>query len=285
MKSGIFGKSLFFVFLVLFFAGISFGSDWPQWRGINRGGQSAETGLLKKWPDDGPKLKWFTEGIGEGHSSVSVCNGTIYTTGNKEKIEHITAMDLDGNIKWQKPYGPAWNRSHPPARSCPTINGGMAYVVTGKGVASCFDAKSGEKKWTTDAFTQYEGQYGHWGIADSPLVVDDKVICTPGGEKATMVALDKKTGEVVWASKSIGDKPSYCSPILVERGGKKIIVEIIAKHIIGVDAANGDILWSYDIKEYQGPKPKGISCVSPIYHDGGIYVTSGYGMGSIKLVL
>jgi len=282
-------KKVFVVVLGLFFVGISFGADWPQWRGIDRGGQSAETGLLKKWPDGGPKLKWFTDGIGEGHSSMSVCDGTIYTTGNKggkkSKVEYITAMDLEGNIKWQKPYGKAWKKSFPAARSCPTIDDGMAYVVSGRGVASCFDAKTGEKKWTRDAFTQYEGQYGHWGIAESPLVVEGKVICTPGGKKATMVALDKKTGEVVWASKSIGDKPSYCSPILVERGGKKIIVEILANHIIGVDAAKGDILWSYDIREYQGPKPKGISCVSPIYHDGGIYVTSGYDMGSIKLEL
>jgi outer membrane protein assembly factor BamB len=290
MVSLVRAKKVFIVVLALFFVGISFGADWPQWRGIDRDGQSAETGLLKKWPDGGPKLRWFTEGLGEGHSSISVCNGMIYTTGNKgdkgkkSKVEYITAMDLKGTIKWQKPYGKAWNKSYPEARSCPTINDGMAYVVTGKGVASCFDAKTGEKKWTRDVFTEYEGEYSPWGIGKSPLVVDDKVICTPGGAKATMVALDKKTGKVVWASKSIDDKASYCSPILVERGGKKIIVELVAKHIIGVDAASGDILWNFDCKEYQ-PKPRGINCVSPIYHDGGIYITSGYDMGSIKLGL
>ena len=277
-------RNLVIVLLTVFCVNV-FGADWPQWRGEGRTGVSDEVGLLKKWPESGPKLLWVNDKIGEGYSSVSVSDGTIYITGSKEKVEHLTALDLKGNIKWQKPYGKAWKKDFSGARTTATIDEGFAFVVSGMGEASCFDVKTGEKKWTTEFFARYEGDHRGWGIGISPLVVDGKVICTPGGDKTTMVALDKKTGKVVWESKSVGGKTSYCSPISVERGGKKIIVEITAKYIIGVDAANGDILWSYDIKEYQGRKPKGVSCVTPIYHEGQIYITSGYNMGSIKLGL
>lgn len=266
----------------------SFAADWPQWRGDGRRGVSDETGLLKKWPDGGPKLLWFAEGIGEGNSSMSIADGTIYVTGNKGKgkneVEYLSAFDLKGKLKWQEPYGKPWVRSYSPARTTATIENGNAYVINGTGAMSCFDIKDGNEKWTVDVSEKYDGQYGPWGIAESPLVVDDKVICTPGGKKATMVALDKMTGKVIWASKSIDDKPAYCSPIVVERGGKKIIITIIAKHILGVNAADGEILWTYDCANYQ-PKQKGINTATPLYYDGGIYVTSGYDMGSIKLKL
>jgi len=277
-------KKMKMAFLGLFtaFCLISYGADWPQWRGTDRQGKSDETKLLKKWPEEGPKLLWSAEGIGQGHSSISIADGMVYVTGNIDKVEHLTAFDLKGSRKWQKPYGKAWNRSHPPARSCATIDSGKAYVISGMGVMSCFDAKTGEEKWTKDAFTEYDGQYGKWGIAESPLIVDNKVIFTPGGEKATMVALEKDTGEVVWASKSIGDKPAYCSPTAIERGGKTIIITVVAGHIIGVNAADGEILWSYACSQYQ-PKVKGINTNTPLYHDGEIFVTSGYDMGSVKL--
>ena len=135
-------RILIVLLVIIISVSCSFGADWPQWRGSDRSGKSAETGLLKKWPDGGPKQMWFTEGLGEGYSSVSVCDGTIYTTGCKEKIEYVTAMDLKGKIRWQKPYGKKWKGSYSPARSCPTISDGMAYVVSGNGVIACFDIKS-----------------------------------------------------------------------------------------------------------------------------------------------
>lgn len=268
--------------LLLVFCVSSFGADWPQWRGADRDGISPERGLLKKWPEGGPKMLWAVDGMGEGNSSMSIADGMIYLTGNKDKVEHLTAIDLKGNIKWQKPYGDAWNRSFPASRTTPTIDGDRLYVTTGKGVVNCLSRKDGKILWSVDAFNMFEGKYGNWGIADSPLIVDNKVICTPGGAKATMAALDKMTGKVVWSSKSIGDKSAYCSPIMFERGGLKIIAEILSDHIIGVNAADGEILWTYACKNYQ-PKVKGINPNSPVYHDGGLYVTSGYNMGSIKL--
>ena len=273
------------VFVLVIFVAVSFAyaADWPQWRGVNRDGKSVETGLLKEWPADGPKLLWFTEGIGAGYASVAVCDGTIYTTGNKEKIEYITAMDLKGNIKWQKPYGNKWKGSYSPARSCPTINDGMAYVVSGNGVIACFDIKSGEKKWSKEPIIEKK-QTGRWGVAESPLVFDDKVIRTPCSLETTMIAFDKKTGKEIWKTKSLGDKAAYCSPILIEKGGNKIIVISVYKNLIGVDAEKGDILWQYDLQQHH-ERIKGVFPNTPIYHDGSIFANGGYNTGGVKVDL
>ncbi|MBW8015759.1 MAG: PQQ-binding-like beta-propeller repeat protein [Planctomycetes bacterium] len=157
-------RYLIFVLLTVFCVS-SFGADWSQWRGEGRRGVSGETGLLKKWPVGGPKLLWTADDIGEVNSSMSIADGRIYVTGNKDKVEYLTALDLKGNVKWQKPYGKATKKSHPAARTTATIDGGRAYVITGRGVVNCLDTANGDIKWTTDAFTKYDGQYGSWGWA------------------------------------------------------------------------------------------------------------------------
>lgn len=263
---------------------VASGSNWAQWRGPNRDGKSTEKGLLKKWPKQGPKLLWSVEGLGAGFSTVSIADGLIYTTGTKDGEGILFAYDLQGNPKWQESYGPEWTKSHPSARSTPTVDQGHVYVISGKGAVACFDAKTGEKQWVVDAFNNFKGKYAMWGFAESPLIVEDLVICTPGGETATMVALDKKTGETVWASKSIGETSSYCSPILIKRGNRNLITTMTQGSIVGVDAADGEILWQYDCKLYQG-RARAVNPNTPIYHDGYIYVTSGYDMGGAKLKL
>ena len=259
--------------------------DWPQWHGPSRDNISKETGLLKSWPEQGPALLWSTkENLGQGYSTVAIADGFIYTTGMIDERGILFGLDLHGNLKWKKEYGPEWSGGWPGVRCTPTVDGPSVYVVSGKGTAACFDAKTGEEKWTVDALGEFEGEYGKWGIAESPLIVADKMICTPGGRKATVVALDKKTGDVVWASESMGGKSSYCSPMLVEMGETKLIVTMTDHHIIGIDAENGEILWTHDSALYQG-KAKGINPNTPIYHDGSLYVTSGYGKGGAKLKL
>ena len=208
--------------------------------------------------------------MGGGFSTVSVADGLIYTTGMIDEQGMLFAFDLQGNRKWRKPYGPEWATSHPGTRSTPTVDQGNVYVISGKGAVACFDAQTGDEKWIVDAFSKFKGKYGRWGIAESPLIVDDLVIGTPGGEISTMVALDKKNGETVWASKSISEKSSYCSPILVNRGNRKLIITMTDHFIIGVDAADGNILWQYDCKLYQG-QPKSINPNTPIYYDGYVY--------------
>jgi outer membrane protein assembly factor BamB len=258
---------------------VSSKNNWAQWHGPNRDGKSRERGLLKKWPEEGPKLLWSIKELGEGFSTVSIADGLLYTTGmiNKEGI--LFAFDLQGKLKWRKSYGPEWIKSYPGARCTPTVNQGLVYVISGMGAVSCFDAKTGDKKWTVDVFNNNKGSYPRWGMAESPLIIGDLVICTPGGEKASIVALNKETGQTVWASESLGEKSSYCSPLLIQRGGKNIIVTMLEKSLVGLELETGKILWSDKFGA------KGINPITPTYHDGDIYTTSGYDDGSVMYEL
>lgn len=262
----------------LCFCGSAVAGEWPQWLGLSRDNKSRETGLLKEWPEAGPKLLWSVDGLGDGWASVSIADGLIYTTGKNGKTESVYAIELTGKKKWQRQSGRVWKGSFPGARCTPTFEQGRLYVATGSGTVMCLDAKTGQVKWSVDAFNKFEGSYGRWGIAESPLIIDDKVIFTPGGKKATMVALNKKTGEVIWASKSTGDKSSYCSPILVKRGQKRLIVTMLSDAVLFVDADTGKIVYRDEYANYQD-KPKDINPVTPVYHDGCVYTTSGYDCG------
>ncbi|MHC5076500.1 MAG: outer membrane protein assembly factor BamB family protein, partial [Planctomycetota bacterium] len=253
--------------------------DWPHWHGPNRDAKSTETGLLTRWPKEGPELLWSTEGLGTGFSTVSIADGMIYTTGMIDKEGVLFAYDLDGNLKWKKVYGPEWATETPGVRCTPTVNEGNIYVTSGMGTTICFDAKTGDEKWKVDVFGQFGEEYPVWGIADSPLIIDNKLICTPGGSEATVVTLDKTTGEVIWASKSLDENSAFCSPIHVKRGGKDIIVTMLAESLVGIDAESGEILWS-DICGEGSINPP-----SPLYHDGCIYYTSGYDDESVMYEL
>jgi outer membrane protein assembly factor BamB len=252
--------------------------DWPQWRGNNRNGISKETGLLKSWPEGGPKLLWSNEDIGEGFSSMSIADGSLYITGLVDKQETLFAFDLDGKLKWKTAYGPNWKGSFPVARTTATVDGSNLYVISGMGNAACIDANSGKIKWSVQTVEKFNGEYHSWGIAESPLVVDDKVIFTPGGINASMVALNKKTGETVWQTKTLSEQHNYCSPILIQRGGKKIIASQLQDSFVGVDAKTGKVLWQDNYTNFL-EDPKDINIVTPIYYEGHIYVTSGYDDG------
>lgn len=261
-------------------------SDYHQWRGIERDGVSKETGLLKEWPEGGPKLLRSIEGIGKGYSSPSISNGSLYITGMSDNIEFLSALDLDGNVKWKKEYGKAYSKANPDARTTPTVDGNSVYVISGTGQVVCFDAASGDMKWSVQAFDDFGGKQGSWGTAESPLIVDNKVIYTPCGKKTTVVALDKETGETVWASESLDDRSGYVSPILVERGGKKLIITVTGKYIIGVNAENGDIVWQVNYIEIKPTgKSSDINPNTPLYHNGRIFVTSGYNHTGLMLEL
>ncbi len=253
-------------------------AEWPQWLGPNRDGKSTETGLLKQWPEGGPTLVWFTDGLGEGYSTVSIVQGRIYTTGMIDQQEILFALDLGGHLRWQKTYGPAWKGRYPEARTIPTVNDGRVYVISGMGRVVCFDARTGEQIWAVDAAKEFATKFDFWGIAESPLIVGDLVICTPSGAKAAMVALDRKTGHTMWATKSVDEESNYCSPICIPLGNRKVIVTMLKQSIIGVDAADGQILWRLMYSDYQ-PSPHGINPNSPVYHAGSLYTTSGYDCG------
>lgn len=255
-------------------ASIVTAADWPQFRGSDRDGKTSETGLMKQWPEDGPKLLWAMKGIGKGFASISIAHGLIYTAGLQGKQGVIHAFDLDGNVVWKASYGPEWTKLFPGARTTPTIDSGRLFVISGTGNVLSFDAKTGKRLWSVAAFKKFDGQYNTLGITESPLVVEDMVICTPGGKIATIAALDAATGKTVWTCKIDEQKPACCSPVLICRGDRKIIVTMLEDYVVGVDARTGELLWKDPYADYQD-KDSDINLVSPIYNDGMLYTTSG----------
>jgi outer membrane protein assembly factor BamB len=261
---------------------------WPQWQGPAMDNKSSDTGLLKKWPKGGPKMLWSVEGIGAGFSSVTIADGLIYISGMVDKQGVITAIEADGTVKWRKPYGLEWKRNTPGARASVTVYGGRLFVFSGTGIAACLDAKTGVKKWSVDVVEKFGGVHHAWGYGESLLVFDDKVICTPGGVGASIVALNVNDGSLVWKTDELSEKATYCSAIAIEKGGKKLIIQILWDSLVGIDATNGKVVLKYDTKNYKlvvKAFGRGSTTNTPLYHDGFLYLTSGYDRGSVKLKL
>ena len=260
-----------------------------QWRGDNRSGVFDEKGLLKIWPDEGPALIFKVENIGKGWSSAVVDHNKIYLTGIIDSLDCLFCIDSAGNIEWQTAYGRSWNQTFPDTRSTPTIRDNKAYLSSGMGEVVCIDLLKGKVIWKNNTFENNEGKVGTWGISETILLVDNKAIFTTAGSKTTMVALDAETGEQVWQTISLNDDLAYVSPILVEQNGKKQIVNLTARYLFGVNPDNGEMEWNYNFYEIDDSEWDNaggvINCTSPIYHDGFLYVSSGYNHTGAKFKL
>jgi len=257
-----------------------FGGDWPQFRGPNRDGKSAETALLKKWPEDGPQELWSIDGLGEGFASVAVADGIIYTTGLVGKDGVIFAFDLDGKLKWKKIYGPGWTGSYKGTRTTPTIDGDRLYLMSAHGRIACYNARTGDPIWYIDTLDKFHGENIRWGMAESVLIDSKKVICTPGGQDASVVALDKMNGKTLWTSKGLSERSAYCSPILVERGGTRLLMTMIQESVVGLDITDGKLYW-----RIAHQVDHDINAVSPAYENGMVYITNGYKQGGMMFEL
>jgi outer membrane protein assembly factor BamB len=269
-------------------ASFSQAADWPQWRGPLRNGISQETGLLKEWPKEGPKLLWQLKDIGEGFSTPAVVGERLYVLSNKGMDnEFVQALDVkDGKQVWSTPLGkvgPNRGMQHPAARSTPTVDGELLYALGSDGDLACLETASGKIQWKKNLRTDFAGQPGNWAYAESPLIDGDILVCTPGGKEATLAALNKKNGEVIWKSPvPDGDQAAYASIIIVEAGGIKQYVQFLQKGVIGVDAKTGKFLWRYD-KTAQG-SPANIP--TPVAHEGYVYSATGRsGGGLVKLIV
>ena len=227
-------------------------ADWPQWRGPDRSGVSNERGLLKQWPAGGPKLLWQVNDLGDGFSTPVVVGSRIYMMSNRgldnEYVQAISASD--GKVIWTTRVGnvgnPDQNPSYPKARSTPTIDGDLLYTLGSDGDLACVETKTGKIRWTKNLRKEFEGKPGEWAYAESPLVDGNVVIITPGGPTATLAALNKKTGAVIWKSAVPGgDAAGYASAIIVQAAGRKQYVQLLAKGLVGVDAKTGQFLWRY----------------------------------------
>jgi outer membrane protein assembly factor BamB len=255
------------------------------WREANRTGVSSETGLLKSWPVEGPTLLWSNLELPKGYSSCSFGNNVMYITGTNKADDILIALDMNGKILWQTVMGRAWTQSFPDSRATPTVEGNKVYTASGYGDLACIDGITGKVIWTYKASEMNKGTYGSWGIAESLLIDGDKLYFSPGGPETMTIAINKATGERIWKSASLNDKPGYVSPILINYAGKKMIVNVSLDHVFGVDASNGEILWKVAIEKPADFQWDLIICVTPLYNNGMIYITGGYDVGGMMIKL
>ena len=251
--------------------------DWNQFRGPNRDNLSTEKGLLASWPDQGPPQAWSAQGIGEGYSAVSISNGRVYTMGNIGQEEKVICLDLaSGREIWSSTNGQAYREGQGNGpRGTPSVVDGRVYSLGANGDLSCMDAQSGQQQWRKNILNEFGGSNITWGISESVLVDGDKVICTPGGQRATMVALNRNTGNVVWtAAVPTSPKAGYASPIAIEVGGVRQYVNFTHGGVVGVRASDGRVMWG------QRESANGTAnCSTPVFYDGSIFSASGYDTG------
>ncbi|MFV0271564.1 MAG: PQQ-binding-like beta-propeller repeat protein [Macellibacteroides fermentans] len=257
-----------------------FAQDNIQWRGTDRTGIYTETGLMKSWPAAGPTMLWSYDGLGEGHSSAAISSDKIYLTGMTDGKGYLYVFDLKGKLLNKKMYGPEWNESYNGPRGTVTLNDGKLYLMSGLGDLYCFDVATLNVVWKKNILIEYKASNIVWGINEAPLIVGDKVIATPGGKEHNMVALNKNTGALIWSSMGEGDAAAYCSPLYIKDQQVPLIVTMTANHILGIDANTGKKLWSQEHTNRYS-----IHANTPVYGDGMVLCTSGYGSGSIMLRL
>ena len=222
-------------------------ADWPQWRGPKRDSISSERGLLNAWPEGGPKLLWKAEGIGKGWCSPIITGGRIYIVGDAGKELRIFALGLDGKVKWQVTNGKAWKKPFPGGRAACCYSEGKIYQMNGYGRLVCLDAAGGKEQWAVDVLKRFEARQPFFGVSECLLVDGNNVIVTPAGKKALVAALDKKTGETVWtgtARVESTETAGYSSPILVNWGGRRIIIATTSFRTFAADAKSGKVLWT-----------------------------------------
>lgn len=254
--------------------------DGTRWRGPEATGVYHETGLMDTWPAGGPEILWHFDGLGQGFSSPVFAGGKIYLTGMELTLGYIYCLSIDGKLLWKKPYGPEWTESYSGSRSSPTIAGGKIYIMSSRGRLVCMDAGNGSVLWSKDLLKEFDGRNLTWGMTENLVVFDDKVICTPGGKRHNIVALNKQNGSLIWSSGGKGDNSAYCSPMLVKLPTRTLFITITADNIIGLDANNGVLLWSYPHTNQWA-----VHANTPVYNRGYLYCFSGYGRGGVKLKL
>jgi outer membrane protein assembly factor BamB len=256
--------------------------DWPQWQGADRNAISKESGLLKEWPKDGPPLAWKISGLGGGDGAPSIAAGRIFGMSHRGEDEVVFALsEKDGKELWVTRLGPAfiqtdWPQGKEGPGCTPTVDGERLYVEGLGGDLACLQVKDGKILWQLNLQKDFGGILPAWSFRESPLVDGDKLICTPGGEDATLVALDKLTGKTIWKSQVPGNpKAAYASVIAIDFNGQRQYVQLTQKALVGVAASDGKFLWRYN----RAANGNGINCSTPVYQDGKVFAASAYGAG------
>ena len=254
-----------------------------QWRGPNRDGIYTDTNLLKVWPAEGPELLWSFEGLGIGQGSVVVSKEKVYVTGIPDTLNSegfLFAFDLKGKLLWKKNYGKDWTGIFPGARSTPTLVNDLIYIESGNGKVYCLKAENGEEVWSVDFFQDFKCDSVQFGFSESLLIDGEKLFCTPGGKENNMMALNRFTGKTIWSSPAFKEQATYCSPILINHNGHRMVVNLTASSIVGLDAESGEMYWR--IHQFQDNKIHGNT---PVYSEGKIFVSSASRKDSSGLVM
>ena len=263
-----------------------------QWRGDNRDGVYNETGLLKVWPEGGPQLLWSFEGLGSGYTSVAIANEKIYVTGMEDDNLNLFVFNLSGQLLTKKTVGKEWNRQYPGTRNSVVVNDGKLYIGNSLGQLICLDERTLNQIWMKDGLNDFDGRNIMFGVTENPLIVGDKIFLTPGGVTNNMVALNKNTGALIWSSTGTRTESTYTSPLYIGNYSVPMVITYMAaaqraprgtphdNKIVAFNANTGELIWSHS-----QPSGNTINPNTPIYHDGHIFSSTGYGGGSWLLKL
>jgi outer membrane protein assembly factor BamB len=270
------------VFVILFtcLSILSKAQEATFWRGASGSGIYTVDKLLPQWPAEGPQVLWTFDKLGQGFSSPAFANNKIYINGMVDGQAVLFVLDQNGKELQQFKYGKEFDTSFPGTRSTPTIVGDLAYLLTGNGKLTCLDLKSGNPLWEKDFLNNFDGTNITWGYTESVLIDGDKLFCTPGGKTNNVMALNRMTGETIWNCSGLGETSAYCTPLLVKLPNLQLLVTHTSGNVLGIDASTGKMLWNFAHPNQWAVHPN-----TPIYHDGGLFVFSGYGQGGEKLKL
>jgi outer membrane protein assembly factor BamB len=255
-------------------------AEWPQWRGPARDGVSRETGLLRTWPAGGPPRAWTATGAGTGYSSMAVSGGRLYTLGARGGTELVLAYDAQtGERLWEAPVGRRFSNDRGDGpRSTPTVDGTRLYVLGASGDLAALDAATGRPAWSVNVLREFGGRNPNWGLSESPLVLEDRVLVNAGGPGASIVALRKSDGQALW--KSGGDPAGYSSAVIARAHGVTQAVFFTARRVVGIDVRDGRQLWEYD-----RVSNRTANIATPIVRHDRVFVSSDYGTGAALLRL
>ena len=250
------------------------GPWWPEFHGPARDNVSPDKHLLKAWPEGGPKLAWTAPKCGDGYAGISIADGRIYTSGGFGQDEMVLALGLDGKPIWQAKNGKSWKGPHPGARTTPTFHQGVVYHMNPTGRLGAYRARTGKEVWSVELGKAFGAKPARWAMSENVIIDGNALLCAPGGEKGRIVALDKATGECLWANTDIPGSQAYASPVIVTHEGVRQLITVLQKTVVGVDVRTGKLLWSHPHTTKHDQ-----NVTMPLYRDGHVFASSGHGTG------
>jgi len=257
-------------------------SDWPQWRGPDRTGVSKESGLLKQWPSAGPRRVWLNNGLGAGYGSISISGDRIFVQSLIGRQSTVASLNrADGKMLWSRVIGQAGSNDRGSGpRGTPTVDGDRVYVLSENGDLACVNVKDGTVVWQSNILREFRGGNIPWLISESPLVDGNKLIVTPGGSNAGVVALDKMTGKPIWTSSGLSDEAGYSSVIAADVQGVRTYMTLTSDAGIGLRASDGKLMW-----KYSRVANRTANIATPVYFDNKVFYSSAYDTGGVLLGL